>query len=451
VRIERRVCEPGGGAPAVTRRAIVARMAGGSGAGAIAVLAMACGQGQSSGSSTASTASGQITFLGRESGSEVAVYKQGIEQFNASQPRVRVTHELATGNFDQKLQTLVAGGTPPDAHYMHSQTVPTYVSLGVPASLDAYNRKEKALDGLLPTALDSYRFKGSAYGVPDVATSYVMYINRALFAQIGLPIPNEKWTWTDYTNAAQRIVNAARGQEMFATANYVADDSWPNVLWQNGADVLNKDRNAVTIDRPEAVDALTWIADQITKSRVHPAPADLAGKSAEQFFLDGKAAMLPIYSSRMGNIAKGAQFEVETVHLPQGKQRVNRTACGGSAMTKGGKNPDAAWQFVKYVAGEDFQWLMAKVGGIIFPAHKKVAESPELFASGQFTKSPKVTVDAMSYARTEPYVPRYLDLKAAIVKELATIWNGQSSVKDALTRAKAVADPILADGLSQIK
>src|SRR5687768_18287915 len=47
-----------------------------------------------------------ITFLGRESGSEVAVYKEGIEKFNAAQPRVKVTHDLATGNFDQKLQTL---------------------------------------------------------------------------------------------------------------------------------------------------------------------------------------------------------------------------------------------------------------------------------------------------------------------------------------------------------
>jgi ABC-type glycerol-3-phosphate transport system substrate-binding protein len=142
---------------------------------------------------------------------------------------------------------------------------------------------------------------------------------------------------------------------------------------------------------------------------------------------------------------------VEAVHLPQGKQRVTRTACGGSAMAKGGKNPDATWQFMKFVAGEDFQWMMAKVGGIIFPAHKKVAESPELFTGAPFPRNSKVTVDAMAYARTEPYVPRYLELKAAIAKELATIWSGQSSVKDALTRARGVADPILADGLSQIK
>jgi multiple sugar transport system substrate-binding protein len=439
----------------VQRRTLLVRAAGGSAAlGGIAALA-ACGAAGESGGGTpaAGGAPASITFLGRESGSEVAVYKQAIEQFNAAQTRVRVSHELATGNFDQKLQTLVVGGTPPDANYMHSQTVPTYVAQGVPGALDAYARKDKALDGLLPTALDAYRFKGGVYGVPDVATSYVMYVNRGLFEQLGLPLPGEKWTWTDYSAATQKIVsgNATRSEPLFATANYTGDDSWPTVLWQNGADILNKDRNALVIDRPEAAEALTWIADQLTRTRVHPTSADLAGKSAEQFFLDGKAAILPTYSSRMGNIARAAQFEVETVHLPQGKQRSTRTACGGSAMTRMGKSPDATWQFLRYLAGEDFQWLMARVGGIIFPAHKKVAESPDLFAGGPFTRSPRVTVDAMAYARVEPYIPRYLDLKAAIVKELGTIWNGEASVKDALTRARAVAEPILADGLSQIK
>ena len=181
------------------RRLVVRAASGGAAAGGLLALAACGGEASSAPGGSGSGGAGQpasITFLGRESGSEVTVYKQGIEQFNAAQSRVRVTHEQATGNFDQKLQTLIAGGTPPDAHYMHSQTVPTYVALGVPASLDAYNRRDKALDGLLPT-----------------------------------------------------------------------------------------------------------------------------------------------YSSRIANITRGAQFEVEVVHLPQGKQRVTRTACGGSAMAKAGKAP----------------------------------------------------------------------------------------------------------------
>jgi hypothetical protein len=57
----------------------------------------------------------------------------------------------------------------------------------------------------------------------------------------------------------------------------------------------------------------------------------------------------------------------------------------------------------------------------------------------------------MAYARPEPYTARYADLVAAFTKEATTIWNGESSVKDAMGRAKAAMDPILQDALVQMK
>ena len=109
----------------------------------------------------------------------------------------------------------------------------------------------------------------------------------------------------------------------------------------------------------------------------------------------------------MGNIAKGAQFEVEIVHLPQGKQRVTRTACGGSAMTKAPRRRTPHGSSCKFLAGEDFQWLMAKVGGHHLPgAQEGRRVAGPLRRPAQFAKSPRVTVDAMAYARIEPYVRR---------------------------------------------
>ena len=55
--------------------------------------------------------------------------------------------------------------------------------------------------------------------------------------------------------------------------------------------------------------------------------------------------MWPNISSSMGTVAKDAQFEVEIFHLPQGKKRVTRTACGGSRRPQASKNPEAGWAF----------------------------------------------------------------------------------------------------------
>lgn len=443
----------GAGDP-LSRRAIFRRISAiardGIGAG---VLALACARtAERRDGVPAAAAPATLTFLGRESGSEVPVYEQGIARFQELHARVKVTREVAAGNFDEKLRAMVAGGSAPDVFYMHSQTVPTYVAWGVAGSLERFAAKDRAvLDGLLPAAVDAYRFRSAVYGIPDVATSYVIYINRDLFGRTGAAIPAERWTWDEYLTTARQIRTALQADQGFATVNYTAGDSWPAVLWQNSADILSQDRTAVTVDRPEAIEAFSWIADQIHRLRVHAAPADLGNRSAEQFFLDGKAAMLPTYSSRMGIIARGAAFEVDVVHLPAGRRRVTRTACGGVAMYRDSRAADACWEFLKFVAGEKFQWTMARTGGIIFPAHKNVAGSPELFAGSPFPRSPKVTVDAMAYARTEPYTVRYVDLKNALVQQLNAVWRGESGVKEALERARAAMEPILAEAVEAVK
>src|SRR5688500_14892545 len=104
---------------------------------------------------------------------------------------------------------------------MHSQNVATFATQGFLAPLDTYARRDRgALDGLLPAAVASYRFKNALCGVPDVATSLVMFVNRTLFTKAGLPLPAEKWTWTDFLSAAQKVQNANRTEGAFGVVDY---------------------------------------------------------------------------------------------------------------------------------------------------------------------------------------------------------------------------------------
>ena len=278
--------------------------------------------------------------------------------------------------------------------------------------------------------------------MPDVATSLVMYVNRALFEAAGTPLPGRSGPGRT-TSPPPSASPTPAGRTALRRGGLQRQLPPLTVLWQNGADILNKDRTALTIDQPGAVEALTWIADQLTSPASTPPPADMAGKTAQEFFLDGKAAMLPT-SRPHGQHRPGRPVRGGDRAPPPGQAALTRTACGGTAMTPWRKNPDGRVAFLRFLAGEEFQWLMARAGGIIFPAHKKVAESPDLFAGGPFPRSPRVTVDAMAYARVEPYVPRYVDLKAAYSQGDRHRLDRRASVRDALTRARAA---IGADGL----
>ncbi len=227
--------------PAVRTRRSALRASGAGALGLVgAFLAGSCGQRQ--GSPTAPGAiSGQITFMSRDNGSDLEPYKQGLALFNSRQSRIQVQHDIVSGNFEQKLQTVVAGGTPPDVSYMHSQNIPTFVTIGIVASNDSYLRRDKtALDGLLPAALDAYRWRNTLNGVPDVATSLVMFINRSAFTKMGVAAPGEKWTWSDYLAAAQKLTAAGRDEGLFGAVDYNGNFPKFTVLWQNEADLLIK-------------------------------------------------------------------------------------------------------------------------------------------------------------------------------------------------------------------
>src|SRR3712207_205879 len=123
----------------VSRRRLVG---GGSALGGVVVLA-ACGQGGagSGGQGAGRGGSGPITFMSRDSGTDLEPYKQGIEKFNASQGKIKVAHEIAAGTgstavYFQKLQTMIVAGTPPDVSYMHSANAPSFVAEGTLAALD---------------------------------------------------------------------------------------------------------------------------------------------------------------------------------------------------------------------------------------------------------------------------------------------------------------------------
>jgi hypothetical protein len=92
---------------------------------AAAWLAGCGGAGEGGGGTSSAAATGSISFMSRDNGSDLEPYKQGLALFNGKQSRIKVTHDIVSGNFEQKLQTVVAAGTPPDVSYMHACRFPT--------------------------------------------------------------------------------------------------------------------------------------------------------------------------------------------------------------------------------------------------------------------------------------------------------------------------------------
>jgi multiple sugar transport system substrate-binding protein len=159
-------------------------------------------------------------------------------------------------------------------------------------------------------------------------------------------------------------------------------------------------------------------------------------------FLSGVSAMgvsghwsVPEYST--------VAFKWDIAPMPIGPAgRATGVNSAGFVIAKDSKNPDAAWEFVKYAFSDAGQTELAKIG-LAVPIRESVATSPAYL--DQSTKiNHALFVDALAYARMKPVFKGYEEWSGAVGDALMLAWTGEMALEDALAEAVAGGDDALA-------
>ena len=369
-------------------------------------------------------------------------YKPLVEQFNAKATGVTVDHIQgdAAGSAvaaQGKVIALAAAGTPPDIFWTHAYVAPNLAKLGLTADINPFVKKDKEfkLANLFEAPVKDYDFDGKQTGLPREATTLITIINKEMFQKNGVALPRDNWTWDDFLKAAQSMTKGSGSGQTYGTAGFGGLGSalyniYPKV-WQEGGDVVNKERTKMTLHQAPAVDQVQWIADLVSKHRVHPTVADLAamGANAQEVWNTGRIGMyvqICVYTS-----FNKAQFDWDIAPLPQGKTKSTRTASAGHSMTVGSKNKDAAWEWMRVLHSKASYEHWSKTG-LTVPTFKEVAQAAVVNPSAP-PKSAKIALDAFTYARSEPIAGDWGNFGSEINTALAPVWAGTSSVQAALT------------------
>ncbi|MDQ3703336.1 MAG: hypothetical protein M3442_20820, partial [Chloroflexota bacterium] len=214
----------------------------------------------------------------------------------------------------------------------------------------------------------------------------------------------------------------------------------PIKAWQEGGDIVDRTRTKFTLHQTPAVEQMQWVADLITRHRVHPFGEEFPGQNPREVWNSGRIGMftsLSVYSNY-----NQAQFDWDIAHLPRGKSRVTRTASAGHSMTAAGKNKDAAWEALKLMGSKTAHEHWAKVG-LTIPTFKEVAAGPLVLNPNTPPKSAKIAQDAFSYARPEPISGDWGNVGAEITKAMAEVYAGKTDAKAALTAIVPVVESLL--------
>jgi len=346
-------------------------------------------------------------------------------------PDVKVRFEnLPYQQYWDKFQTMTAAGVAPDVIFMESTRFPKFVSSGALENLDPYIKRDGDVNlaDFYPVALKSYLWNGHLYGLPNDIAIGVVFYNKDLFDEAGVPYPKSAWTWNDYLRAAKMLTfdfDEDGRTDQFGTM--IGD--WRQFVWQNRGDLVDDPMHPTrsTMDTPAVREALQWLVDLRFKHHVTTRPGELADMGGYEMFMTGKVAMVFGGHWDVPTYSKIRRFRWDVAPLPKGKVRANNALGSCLSIPSKSRHKDAAWRYIKFLAGSEGQKVMV---GADFstPARKSIARSREFLQPPP--QSEQVFVNEIPFGRPVPFTPKYLEMGKITDEEMDLMWLGKRSVAD---------------------
>lgn len=379
---------------------------------------------------------------------ELEVWNQIVADFHQAKPNITVKVEVSDwDSYWTKLKTLLSADTPPDVFAMDAPLYLDYQSRGVLLNLQPYlDKNPDMLKGVYPQTLEAYKTSDGMYGLPRDFQTIVLFYNKDMFDAAGQTYPTADWTYDDLRNAAKQLTKDSNNDGKIDQFGFYSDlwDMeliWSEAIWAYGGDIINSDHTKTLIGEPKARQAWQLFHDMMFEDKSWP-DSNTAGEYGGDPFLAGVAAMTTIGHWAVPGYAE-VNFKWDVAPMPKGPTgQATSVNSAGFVVGKSSKNPDAAFEFLKYVLSEPAQKRLAELG-FACPVLKSVAES-DSFLKQSTQIDQKVFLDSLVFAHMKPVFKGYDEWSSAIGDGMAGIWTGEAELEPTLDEAVKAADEVLA-------
>ncbi len=376
---------------------------------------------------------------------EAEINQRLVKVFQTDHPEIKVeTLHAPWSEYFQKADEWLVQDTTPDV--MFFDFVPVYASRGALENLSPFITRDRFdIDDFYSGLLRYHTYQGQLYGLPRDNDTKVIFYNKALFDEAGVPYPTSGWTWDDLRADALKLTKKSGGQTSQYGFAYEPDEWWRLWVWQNGGEVYDNDfaPTRTLLNSPPAVEAIQWLADLTNRDGVTP-PYDMqktsldigglfqAGKLAMAF---GNHALVPAFASIIG-------LKWDVVGLPQKKNRVNVAGGSGYVIPARSRNKEAAWVFLKWLESPKGQAIFTETG-VVVPARKSVGRA-DIFLKEEPLHNAAAFLEETELGRPNPMYPGIQEVSALFDENLVSVWKGQLSSREAINKLTPIIDAKLA-------
>lgn len=307
-----------------------------------------------------------------------------VKEFNESNDHIEVVAKYNPDMYKglmQNLQAEAAAGNSPAlvqigwAFLDYFSNNFSYVS--PQDAIDKFDQEDSSFlqDKFLPNILGlAVNSDGAQVGIPYSLSNPVLYINKDILREAGLPEEGPT-TWQEVSEFA-KIIKEKTGKYGF----YMQEpaDFWAQqgLIESSGARMLTvngEGRKEASFATEDGIESMQLVADMVKdQTALH-----ISWEEGCQSFIDGNCAMLYTTIARRASIQKGAQFDVAAIKSPLWNDKERMVPAGGCFLAitaQGDEQIQAAWEFEKFLYSVESMAAWTEGTGYV-PPRKDVAEA----------------------------------------------------------------------------
>lgn len=428
-------------------------------AGATVATSAAAATTTRSASQAAAAPAGQkvtLQFFSWNTGQAGDVEKKQTQAFIQANPGYTVQEVPTTAaNIDQKLNTAIAAGTPPDLFTHGPAATAVYAAPKQTISLDSYIAQVAGLkNDFPPPVLAGGTWHGHVYQVQWLANAGVLVYRTDFFKDAGLDPTKPPQTWNDLATDGQKLAQwngstIKRVGYNQPTTSFAAQQQFFAFAYQNGSPLFNADFSQAQFNDTASIEALQFAHDLVYKDKTTSATPITGDVPNVPLLVTGQVAMS--WESPQA-ITYARQFNKDvasalTDSLPFQKTRPGTFLGGlGLQITSVSKHPDDAWKLIAWYLDPARMADIAQANGQM-PARTTSAQAATWIKSDPVMQN---AVKAISIGVPNPTIPSWIEMRnTAVVPAVEQVMANKGDAKTALDTAVQKANALLQSDLKK--
>lgn len=356
-----------------------------------------------------------------------------------------------------------------DAHQFKKQ-----INDGVLTELDSLSARDNYnLDGFVPGLVDQFRELGGGqlYGLTPSFSSKAIFYNKDLFKKNGIELPSDGMSWYDIIELARRF--PTEGDKQTRVYGYSGGDVYEapmdlvtlidKMSRAEGLSIVNTDKMQVTLDTDAwkkviqtAIEAgqsgaifnsMDELFTRGTKEEFYDSQPFLMGRSAMHI---GSVTSLALMDHFKNDVNDDVPFELGIAAGPVDPLDPTSTYVTPGdifAINKASVHQDAAWEFIKYVCGEDYARASSESNELLLGQQLLLSRSGFMKDYEGISLEPFYPLKSKFPRRSDDWYklpdPFFNDFAAVLSRELELVKKGQKSLDDAVATVKSEAQTLL--------